>query len=74
MKIEFLKLSGMGIELLRNYSEKNSKLYSGNGLSFSKAYKKVYYEIVKIKTNAIIDGEILVVDETGKPNFQNMHK
>lgn len=49
-----------------------TKLYSRNGLTFQKAYPKVYDALCKIKSKAVIDGEIVVYDHNGKPSFQNI--
>jgi bifunctional non-homologous end joining protein LigD len=48
------------------------KLYSRNGLSFADKYETVYEELKTIKQNMILDGEIVVFDEEGKPNFQKL--
>ena len=48
----------------------NTRLYSRNGLSFEAKYPDVYEALKKIKKKAIIDGEIVALDENGKPNFQ----
>lgn len=47
-------------------------LYSRNGITFNAAYPKITEALKKIKANCIIDGEIVVFDETGKPSFQKM--
>src|SRR5260221_1925796 len=49
-----------------------ARLYSRNGLTFDKAYIKVFEALKAIEQNAIIDGEIVVFDETGMPNFQRL--
>jgi bifunctional non-homologous end joining protein LigD len=46
------------------------KLYSRNGLSFNEYYPKVVKALEKIKKNIVIDGEIVVLNEEGMPNFQ----
>lgn len=48
------------------------QLYSRNGLTFDKAYPKVFEALKAIKKNVIIDGEIVVFDENGKPSFQKL--
>jgi DNA ligase D-like protein (predicted ligase) len=47
----------------------DTRLYSRNGLSFSKAYPKIFDALAKIKKQAVLDGEI-VVYENGMPSFQ----
>jgi bifunctional non-homologous end joining protein LigD len=49
-----------------------NKLYSRNGLTFDKAYPKIFEALKTLKKDAIIDGEIVVFDESGKPNFQKL--
>ncbi len=48
------------------------RLYSRNGLSFDKAYIKVFDALSKIKQPKVLDGEIVVFDSSGKPSFQNL--
>lgn len=50
----------------------NSRLYSRNGLTFDKAYTKVFNALKLIKTKAVIDGEVVVYDFNGKPSFQHI--
>jgi bifunctional non-homologous end joining protein LigD len=49
-----------------------NRLYSRNGLTFDKAYPKIFDGLKTIRKNAILDGEIVVFDEMGKPNFQKL--
>ena len=51
---------------------KNPRLYSRNGLTFDKAYPRIFDALKKIKQESIIDGEIVVFDEHGKPSFQKL--
>ncbi len=46
------------------------KLYSRNGISFNERYALVTQELKKMNLNAVIDGEIVVLDEKGVSNFQ----
>jgi bifunctional non-homologous end joining protein LigD len=61
-----------GYRAIAEINKSGNKLYSRNGLSFDKAYPKVFDTLKSIKKNAIIDGEIVVFDEHGKPNFQKL--
>lgn len=46
------------------------RLYSRNGLDFSKSFKKVA-DALKIQSHEmVLDGEIVAYDDKGKPNFQ----
>jgi bifunctional non-homologous end joining protein LigD len=45
-------------------------LYSRNGNTFNDSYPAVVDALSKLKINAVLDGEVIVVDENGKSNFQ----
>ncbi len=49
-----------------------NKLYSRNGIDFSNNYPIVFDELQKINYKAILDGEIVVLDENGLPDFQKL--
>lgn len=61
-----------GYRAIAEVNGDNNRLYSRNGLTFDKAYPKVFDSLKKIKKKAVIDGEIVVFDEKGKPNFQKL--
>ncbi len=61
-----------GYRAIAEVSKNLVKLYSRNGLSFAKAYPVIYDALKSIKKEMIIDGEIVVFDENGKPSFQKM--
>ncbi len=48
------------------------KLYSRNGNDFSNSYPIVYNELRKIKHKVVLDGEIVVLNEKGFPDFQKL--
>ena len=48
------------------------KLYSRNGNSFEAAYPIVFDALQQLKLNAVFDGEIVVMNEEGKPDFQKL--
>lgn len=48
------------------------KLYSRNGNSFLSNYNPVAEALAKMKVNAVLDGEIVVLNEEGKPDFQKL--
>ena len=50
----------------------NVRLYSRNGITFNRNYPLIIESLKKTKTNMIIDGEIVVLDEDGKPNFGSL--
>lgn len=45
-------------------------LYSRNGLNFQPAYPIVVNRLNTIKENVVLDGEIVVLNDEGKPDFQ----
>jgi len=48
------------------------ELYSRNGNSFNERYPLVYNELKKLKADLTLDGEIVVLDEKGRPSFQKL--
>jgi bifunctional non-homologous end joining protein LigD len=50
------------------------KLYSRNGLSFLQLYPEVANALRKIKEEVILDGEIIVLNEQNKPDFQKLQQ
>ncbi|HYF67404.1 MAG TPA: non-homologous end-joining DNA ligase [Ohtaekwangia sp.] len=61
-----------GYRAIAEIAKGGNKLYSRNGLTFDKAYPKIFDALSSIKKNAIIDGEIVVFDDSGKPDFQKL--
>lgn len=61
-----------GYRAIAEIDKAGNKLYSRNGLTFDKAYPKVFEALKAIKEQAVIDGEIVVFDEAGKPSFQKL--
>jgi bifunctional non-homologous end joining protein LigD len=45
-------------------------LYSRNGVSFNKRFAPVAEALRRYGSDAVLDGEIVVVDEQGRPDFQ----
>ena len=57
----------------RAIAEKNKNkilLYSRNGISFLSIYPIVADQLLNIKEDVVIDGEIVVINDKGKPDFQ----
>jgi bifunctional non-homologous end joining protein LigD len=61
-----------GYRAIAEIHKKELKLYSRNGLTFDKAYPKVFEALKAIKQDAVLDGEIVVYGEDGKPSFQRL--
>lgn len=50
------------------------RLYSRNGLSFLRLYPAVAEELKKIRDEVVLDGEIVVLNESGRPDFQRLQQ
>ncbi|MEP6727431.1 MAG: DNA ligase D, partial [Bacteroidota bacterium] len=59
-----------GYRAIAECGEKELKFYSRNGLSFINKYPLVTEALTAIKHKMIIDGEVVVLDDKGKPSFQ----
>jgi bifunctional non-homologous end joining protein LigD len=61
-----------GYRAIAEISKGAYKLYSRNGHTFDKAYPKVFAALSAIKKDTVLDGEIVVFDDSGKPSFQRL--
>ncbi|MEO7991831.1 MAG: DNA ligase D [Chryseolinea sp.] len=61
-----------GYRAIAEIKKGNVKLYSRNGLSFLDLYPEIADELRKIKSDVILDGEIVVLNKDDKPSFQNL--
>lgn len=59
-----------GYRAIAETGKKQTRLYSRNGLSFANAYPEVFSELQNIKRDMVLDGEIVALDEKGRPQFQ----
>ncbi len=59
-----------GYRAIAEVNKKKVELYSRNGNSFNASYPMVVEALQELKINAILDGEIVVLDEKGHPSFQ----
>jgi bifunctional non-homologous end joining protein LigD len=59
-----------GYRAIGSWDGKQAALYSRNGNDFSRKYPSVHEELKKLKHKAVIDGEIVAVDEKGKSRFE----
>lgn len=48
------------------------RLYSRHGLDFASKYPAIIHALALLPWNVVLDGEIVVLDETGKPDFQSL--
>ena len=49
---------------------KNVRLYSRNNIPLAERFPEIAESLKKLKFDAVLDGEIVAVDKTGKPSFQ----
>ncbi len=63
-----------GYRAITEIKRSEIKFYSRNGLSFKELYPEVAAELKKIKKDCVIDGEVVVLDENGKPSFQKLQQ
>ncbi|MDF2449039.1 MAG: ATP-dependent ligase LigD phosphoesterase module / ATP-dependent ligase LigD polymerase [Bacteroidota bacterium] len=61
-----------GYRALAEINDGEVQLYSRNGNSFNATYPIIVSQLKKWKGNAVIDGEIVIVDENGKSSFQSL--
>ena len=47
-------------------------LYSRNGISLARRYPAVVSALKKIKADVVLDGEIVILNEKGRPDFQQL--
>jgi bifunctional non-homologous end joining protein LigD len=58
-----------GYRTIAEVSGGRARLYSRNGLSFSQRYRPVTAALANLGHSAVLDGEVVVVDEQGRPDF-----
>ena len=63
-----------GYRAVAEVNRRAVRLYSRNGLSFLGLYPAVAAALEKISEDAVFDGEIVVLNEQGKPDFQKLQQ
>ncbi len=63
-----------GYRVLSNINQGTVSLYSRNGISYNSKFALLKTELESIPHNCILDGEVVIVDKNGKPNFQKLQK
>jgi len=61
-----------GYRAVADISGNDIQLYSRNGNSFAGNYPALVDALKKIKSKVILDGEIVVLNENGQPDFQKL--
>lgn len=59
-----------GYRAIAEINKNNISLYSRNGNTFNASYPIVVNALQKLNINAVVDGEIVVMDKNGKSDFQ----
>lgn len=63
-----------GYRAIAEWNKKKLKLYSRNGLSFVQKYPPVAEAITQLKHDCVLDGEIVVLNDKGRPRFQMLQE
>jgi bifunctional non-homologous end joining protein LigD len=66
----FYEIKWDGYRAIGSWDGRRAELYSRNGLDFSQKYPSVFEALRGLKQPAVIDGEIVVLDEQGKSRFE----
>ena len=59
-----------GYRAIAEIEDGHAKFYSRNGITFENSYPLVVRELKKIKKNCVLDGEVVVLNDEGNPEFQ----
>jgi DNA ligase D-like protein (predicted ligase)/DNA ligase D-like protein (predicted 3'-phosphoesterase) len=59
-----------GYRAIAEFGDGNVSLYSRNRISFNQKFSPVADALKKFRFEAVLDGEIVLVDEQGRPDFQ----
>ena len=61
-----------GYRAIAEVNNGDVKFYSRNGNSFLTTYTPIVEELLKLKVKAVLDGEVVVLNEEGNPDFQKL--
>ncbi len=61
-----------GYRAVAEVREGRVSLYSRNGISFNRKYPSIVESLRRFGADAVLDGEIVVVDDEGRPDFQEL--
>ena len=59
-----------GYRAVAEIREHGVSLYSRNGISFAKKFSPVVDALRQLRSEVVLDGEIVVLDDQGRPDFQ----
>lgn len=61
-----------GYRAIAELNDTKVKFYSRNGLSFNDKFPSIVEHLKHLKLKGIFDGEVVYLDEKGRPNFQSL--
>lgn len=61
-----------GYRAIAEVNRDDVNLYSRNGIDFSERFPAIYQALKKIKHDAVLDGEIVLLNEKNLPDFQKL--
>ena len=61
-----------GYRAIAEWDNQQLKFYSRNGLSFTDKFPSIVRALQKIKHNVVLDGEIVLLNSEGQPDFQEL--
>ncbi|CAN5450357.1 hypothetical protein BH11BAC3_BH11BAC3_42090 [soil metagenome] len=61
-----------GYRAIAEVNKNNTELYSRNGNSFNNTYPLIFNALKKLNLNVVFDGEIVVLNEAGRSDFQKL--
>src|SRR5436190_1591215 len=59
-----------GFRAIAEVDRTDVQLYSRHGRSFAERFRPIFTELAKWKRRAILDGEVVILDERGRSDFQ----
>ncbi len=61
-----------GYRAIAEWDNEQLKFYSRNGLAFTDKFPSIVRALQKIKHNVVLDGEIVLLNSEGQPDFQEL--
>ncbi len=61
-----------GYRMMTNIQNGEVDMYSRNGISYNRKFASLKDELETIPHDCILDGEVVIVDKAGKPDFQKL--
>ncbi|MCP9198537.1 DNA ligase D [Gramella sp. GC03-9] len=61
-----------GYRVIANIKNGEVKLFSRNGVSFNEKFNRLVRDLEQLENDVILDGEVVVVDKKGIPDFQKL--